>query len=332
VLFGALMVACNSQKDSAPAPDSPSSRAHETETASSNSSPAPASPDAASKDRADIVPLPSPIRRQDIVAVSILSPRSLSMKIRIKGGDIKVFKPMLKGDRRARYEVAAFLMARYLGVDGVPPAIMIRLPLFLLTDRLAKDDASSAKRLIENALVDDRQWVPGAQIDWVTDIDPDGIKKHGGLKTLKGWLHPARPLDIYEPMLAGPLSQTVAFDYLIGNWDRFSGGNLFINIAAERLVLLDHNGSFAGWGRKRQQRMSERLGNLMRFSKSFLRKLRALTKNDIEAALFADSSHRTTPLLTDEQISLMLTRRDELVKHVEAAIERFGKENTLVFE
>lgn len=275
---------------------------------------------------------PKPISRKDIVAVSILSPRSLSMKLRIRGGGLKVFKPLLKDDRSARYEVAAYLIAKLLGVIGIPPAVMVSLPLSLLQGRLAKDDQAVAMRLAEQALLDDRHWISGAQIDWVPDIDPSGLKKHGGLKALKQWLRPARPKEKYEPMLASSLSNTVVFDYLIGNWDRFSGGNLFINIGADRFVLLDHNSSFSQWGDIRKERMKTRLTNTERFSKSFIDRIRRLERTEIERALAKESTHLDEPLLSKKQILQILKRRDELIAHVESLIKQKGNQNVVVFK
>lgn len=262
----------------------------------------------------------------------MLSPRSLSMKLRIRGGGIKVFKPLLKDDRRARYEAAAYLISHLLGATGVPPAVMTSLPLSLLQKRLAKDDEAVATRLAEQALLDDRQWISGAQIDWVTDIDPSGIKKHGGLPTLKKWLHPARPKEEYEPMLASSLSNAVAFDYLIGNWDRFSGGNLFINVMADRFVLLDHNASFSAWGDFRKKQMKTLLTTTERFSKSFIERIRRLEREEIELVLAEDPTHLDEPLLSKKQISSILKRRDELIAHVENLIRQKGRENVIVFK
>ena len=331
-----VFAACNNQKNTTDTAPAPSHVASTGDTTASQKAPSPPPSQTetrrtTSSHRSEAV-IPAPVSRKDIVAVSLLSPRSLSMKLRTKGGGIKVFKPLLEGDRRARFEVAAYLVANVLGLPGVPPAVIASLPLSLLQGRLAKDNRGVAERLAEEALLDDRKWLAGAQIDWVADLDPAGIEKHGGLKTLKRWLHPARPKDEYEPMLASSLSNTVVFDYLIGNWDRFSGGNLFINRAADRLILLDHNGSFAKWAGTREKRMNALLENTQRFSKSFIDRIRRLKPEEIEQALALDPSHPHRPLLDKNQISLIMKRRDELIAHVESLIKQKGTENIIVFE
>jgi hypothetical protein len=278
------------------------------------------------------IELLAPVKQQDIVAVTLLSPRSLSLKLRLKGGRFRVFKPMLKQNRRARYEVAAFRIAEHLAVKQVPAARIGRIPLEFLTSRLKIDAETSAEKLTESALLTGEGSVLGAEIEWISDLDPKGIEQLGGISAMKKWLQPGRPAGTLEPILSRSFSIMVCFDYLIGNWDRFSGGNLFVNRAADALVLLDHNGSFARWGETSRKRMNRLLKSSERFSKGFIERLRTLEASDIEAALSREPDHSRHPLLTEREKTLILERRDALLAYIDALVFNKGAENIIVFD
>jgi hypothetical protein len=223
-------------------------------------------------------------------------------------------------------------MAAYLGLEGVPSATMAELPLAYLVARLSRDADGSADALKKKALLSDDLHVRGAEILWISDLDPDGLKQFGGVPALKKLLTPARPIDRLEPVLSDHVSKMVCFDYVIGNWDRFSGGNLFFNRTADRLVLIDHNGTFTPWGEPRKARMARLLKNTERFSASLIAKLTQMTARDIKRTLNEEPSHSKKPILTENEISLVLERRDALIAHVEALIKNRSVSDILVFE
>lgn len=268
------------------------------------------------------------LRRGRIIAVSVLSPRSLSMKLRLEGGAYAVFKPFRKGDRRARYEVSASRAARLLWVEKVPAAVMRRIPLSFLVGRLQKDDDEAASRLRDEVPKNDDGTVEGAMIEWMDDIDPNGLEALGGMEKIHRLLG-AEALDESESSLASAASAMVVFDYLIGNWDRFSGGNFFVSKDARHLILIDHNGSFLSCSEKQQKRMEKRLASTLRFSASLLDRIRALTSDTLREAIAEEEGFG--PLLDDAQIELLLSRRDELLSHVDGLIKKNGLQGTLAF-
>lgn len=255
-----------------------------------------------------------------IIAVTLLSPRSLSVKLRMEGGAQAVFKPIRKGDRRATFEAAAYRMATLLGIERVPVAVMRKIPLSFLVHRLEIDNPDAAAALTDAVPKDDKNEVEGAMIEWMEDIDPNGLEAVGGMKEINRLLRLGRP-DDRNAALALAASNMVVFDHIIGNWDRFSGGNFFVSKDAAHLILIDHNGSFTPWPDKRQARMEQRLLTIERFSASMLARIRALTPERVRKAIAQDS---IGPLLNDDQIQLLMSRKDEVLRHADKLIAKNG--------
>ena len=263
-----------------------------------------------------------------IVAVSLLSPRSFSLKLRLEGGNRAAFKPLRKGDHRAPFEVAAYRIASLLMIEQMPTSTLRRIPAAFLTGRLEKDNPETARGFEEAAVIDDRGFVNGAMIEWMETIDREGLKTLGGIPAINGMLRPGRPAEGDEP-LAVAASNMVVFDHIIGNWDRFSGGNFYLSKDGRHLVLIDHNGSFTPWPEKRADKMEKRLAMTERFSAAMIERIRKLDRDTVQSAVARNTDE--SPLLTDEQIGLLFERRDEVIRHVDALIQKNGLEKTLVF-
>ena len=77
--------------------------------------------------------------------------------------------------------------------------------------------------------------------------------------------------------LAGTVSTLVAFDYVTGNWDRWSGGNVAQDGATGNVLYVDNDGAF--YESPPADALAHQLALLQRvrrFSKSFVDALRAL--------------------------------------------------------
>jgi hypothetical protein len=266
----------------------------------------------------------------EVAYVKPLSARSLSVKLTLRGGERAVFKPMLENDGRARYEVAAYRMARHLGVHGPPPATMRSLGVEFIALRLEKTAPELAALIRQRAPKNERGQIAGAMIAWIDDIDPAALKALGGRPAVMSWLSSSGPSAIEQP-LAREASRMVTFDYVTGNWDRFSGGNLFVSRDRRRFVLLDHNGAFFRWADKRRTKMDNLLKRVERFSASLVQRVRGLSAQEIEGALVLDPWHRSRRLLTRGEVDLILERRDALVRHVDRLTEKRGENRVLTF-
>jgi hypothetical protein len=256
-----------------------------------------------------------------------ISKRSLSMRLSLRGGVDAVFKPQRRDDRTARHEVAAYHLSRLLGVGGVPPSTLRRIALDNFAWMLGDPHAEFAAALREQALLDDRSGVWGACIAWVDGLSPSGLDGPSGRAELERLLALDGPSFAQEP-LAAQAAELVTFDYVAGNWDRFSGGNLFRDPGG-RLVLLDNNGAFSRWSEAQQRRMDDLLSLVQRLPADLFAGLEAFDARDIERALGAEPRHAEQPLLTRGEIELVLTRRDAVVARVRELIAVHGSARVL---
>ena len=260
-----------------------------------------------------------------------LSPRSLSVKIALESGDRAVWKPLRKANRTARYEVAFYRIAPLVGAEETPVAALRRLPLARLAGLLEASHPESAQALRNEALADEDGYVGGAIIEWISALGPQRFEGETGWRQLAAWLGPDGPSPGEEPLVVAA-SRMVVADYVAGNWDRFSGGNLFAGETGRGLWLVDNNGSFARWSDKQRARMDGQLAACTRFSASQLERLRALTADAVRAAL-ADEEARgvVDRVLTDAEIALILERRDAVLRRVEGEVEKRGTQAVIAF-
>ena len=265
-----------------------------------------------------------------IVGVRPISMRSLSLKIRLAQGDVAVFKPMRRDNRTARFEVAYFRLAKLLGVERVPPSIMREIPLSRLMGHLDKHFPDVASSLGKEALTGNNGAVPGAMIAWMNDIVESGFDGRKGRVKLDLLLSIDGPTSGEEPLVA-PASSMVVLDYVTGNWDRFSGGNLFADSSGSSLVLIDNNGSFSNWSKRQRERMDDLLSSCQRFSVALISRLRELEERAVMDAVEWGPTGPGRTLLRKSEIALLLARRDALIAHVDELIATHGEERILVF-
>jgi len=266
-----------------------------------------------------------------VIGARPISKRSLSIKVALASGDRAVFKPLRRTNRTARYEVAFSKVAKLVGADGVPVSALRRVPLAQLAGLLEVSYPESAKALRDEALADGAGLVGGAIIEWIAELGPSRFEGETGWKQLAGWLAADGPSAGDEPTIAA-VSRMVVADYVAGNWDRFSGGNLFADASGRGLWLVDNNGAFGRWSDKQRARMDGQLAACGRFSASQIARLRTLTAGDVRAAL-ADEEARgiVEHLLTDEEVGLVLERRDAVLRKVDAEVAARGEAAVMAF-
>ncbi|MCP4195678.1 MAG: hypothetical protein GY762_00880 [Proteobacteria bacterium] len=259
-----------------------------------------------------------------------ISKRSLSLKIWLDNGIVAVFKPMLTYNRRAAHEVAVFKLAKHLDVRIVPPSTMRSLPLHLLVRLIKKRSPEVAKKLQQHAFTDNGGAVLGAMIHWVENLDSSRLKKMGGSSAFTNPLTSINPSANEDPLVE-QASNMIVFDYATGNWDRFSGGNLFVSPDGSELVLLDNNSTFALWSKRQKNRMVGLLRQTMRFSARLIEQLENLTAENVPHILSGDQDATPQKLLSSDEIELLLHRRDTVLSHVERLKEKHGRQNILAF-
>lgn len=242
----------------------------------------------------------------------LLSSRSLSLKLHLDNGSKAVFKPVLSSSRSALNEVAAYRLSRLLGVCEVPVATIRSLPVAQLTALIASRDSQAAQSFSGKAARDDTGQVNGALLAWVDDIDEGALGARGGRAWLNRLVNPTQGSEpsATDASLASQYARMLVFDHVIGNWDRFSGGNLFLNRQGSRLVLIDHNNSFAPWSLRQAARMKSQLEALTFFDPRQIERLRTLDAVAIRKAQGQD------PLLGEDAVRLLLSRVKEVLEQV----------------
>jgi hypothetical protein len=227
-----------------------------------------------------------------------------------------------------QYEIAAYRIGRLLGLDNVPPAIYRRVAWYEIKNRFYEallDRRNSVRRRV---MWDEDGSAPSAAIYWVKGLRSMGLED---TDKWRPWVTDGAIPD-GKHALARDLSTMAVFDFLIGNWDRFSGGNLPTNRARQRAFLRDNDRAFSApllWGR--YGRLLEGLVHTERFSRSLVRNLTGMDEQAIRAELARDPSDEANPLLTDAQIAEVMDRRSTILTYIAALVDERGADRVLVF-
>jgi hypothetical protein len=133
----------------------------------------------------------------------------------------------------------------------------------------------------------------------------------------------AGDLTTYD--FARQISNILAFDFLINNWDRFSGIYYGVNcqFANGQLVSIDNG---AGFMTRDASRPRARLEQVTRFSRSLVREVRLLDREALLPILFPDYSDDEI-----ERFDSFWERRAELLDYIDRLIEEHGEDVVLFF-
>jgi hypothetical protein len=258
---------------------------------------------------------------------------SVVYRVRLAGGSLVAFRPAQRGRPRGHLaELAAYRLARALEMENVPP-VVLRHEALSRIDRLLDARFATKHRELRPKVLPRGRLVVGAAIHWVDDLTPSKLDKP---EQRDRWLEAltvgGSRGDFAEPLLRD-LSRLVAFDYLIGNWDRMSGGNLQTDPSGERVYVRDHNLAFdAPLLPRHEAPLLERLGRVERFSRSFVSRLRGLEGAALTRALAPDPLEPSRPILTADQLGGVNERRRAILARVDALVARHGERRVLAFE
>ena len=132
--------------------------------------------------------------------------------------------------------------------------------------------------------------------------------------------------DITTGDLARQISNMLAFDFLINNWDRFSGAYPGVNcqFANGRFVSIDNGASFMT---RRPTRPREWLHLTQRFSRSLVTEVRRLDPEALWPILFPQPSTAEGAMFT-----AFVERREAFLVYVDGLIAEHGESAVLFFE
>lgn len=254
---------------------------------------------------------------------------SITFRVELEPSALAAFKPATR-DRPTAYqrEIAAFRLAEALGLPNIPPAIIARYARESIQTHLHSDYRNVWNELNDRILWDAHGYTVGALIHWVSDVKPVRLSELG-TPSWTQWL--LQGIAAPSMSVARDLSNMLVFDYLIGNWDRFSGGNFKMTQDSLRLIYLDHNSAFGAPLRdKVHRRIYQKLKQAQKFSKSLVERLATLDENQLDAMFeVRDASLR---LLSELQVKGLMERRATILSYVQSLIEIHGDEKVLIFD
>ncbi|MEM1417441.1 MAG: hypothetical protein AAGH15_21265, partial [Myxococcota bacterium] len=259
---------------------------------------------------------------------------SIVFRMKTRSPHTAAFKPRTRQHRFGwKSEIAAYRLARLLDMPEVPPAISRRIGYREIRDQMHASLAGDAEALEE--IRDETLWNPdgavwGAAIYWIPGMEPLELASDG--TPWAAWVDQEPPLASADAERAADISRMVVFDMLIGNWDRFSGGNVHTQPGDGRVFVRDHNAAFgAPLPTRLRERLRGYLERVERFSATQLDRLRRLDADAVERTLADDPVHADDALLGPRQIAEMLDRRDAILSWVGALVDRYGADAVVCF-
>jgi hypothetical protein len=198
--------------------------------------------------------------------------------------------------------------------------------------RAALDPSTAAGKLLAAEAVPDADGeLHGALIPWIPDLHFLSLEAEPARSEWRGWLSPKGKVPDEKRRFAAQISTMIVFDYLTGNWDRWSGGNVGTDGAGEAVLFIDNDGAFfdpppaAPLARQRSL-----LADDARFSRRFVAALRALSPDAARSAMGDDAPGE--PLLGARALAGLEERRRDALAVVDGWVAKLGEDNALPFE
>jgi Golgi casein kinase, C-terminal, Fam20 len=252
------------------------------------------------------------------------------LKLRLDNGLAAVFKPRSRlplGDRRYKGEIAAYRLARALGLGNVPPAMPRSFGAAQL--RRAMGTPEAAEEFDAKVRADSDGNVRGALMPWIEHYQELPLEQGPWRAKWEKWLTETdTEIAPDDRAMAGAISTMIVFDYITANWDRWSGNNVARDGATGTVLFVDNDGAF--YETPPQQSLARQLALLrrvQRFSRGFVSALRALDASTLSDAVGQDL--RGEPLLPAKVLDAADARRKTVLEAIDAQIQRAGDSPTL---
>jgi len=230
-------------------------------------------------------------------------------------------------------EVGAAAVARCLGMHTVPPAVARSVPLDFLRRHVEGVTDAQWQEIAARFQVEKNGRVQGAFIYWIPDLGDVGLNKEAGLARAREWLRIGGVLPQADASLAASVSQMVGYDYIIGNFDRWSGSNTKGNADKTSVYVRDHDLALPGkLGEPLHKRIASQMLVAERVSRAFFAYAQGLSRDCIvREVTLAQPDAPGVERLNDRVIAGILDRRDGFLSHVEALRVQHGDEAVLYF-
>ncbi len=258
---------------------------------------------------------------------------SVSLKLEFVSGKKAAFKPeQIHRHSTPRKEIASYRINNLLGVQAVPPAVGRAIPKKTLRAKLDARNPQERTRLLTETIAQKDGMVRGQLSWWIPNL---GIARVGGhivdepigIAIWSRYLRVGGVIPQEELHIARQISNVLIFDYLIHNRDRWSGNNARISADGKTLFFMDNTMSFSGANTKKTEAY---LRKSQRFSRSLVKRLRAISMEDVRQAV----GKNTEPfpfLLTEKEILQVESRRQWLLNYLDGLVAKYGVDTVLWF-
>ncbi|MGE5185716.1 MAG: hypothetical protein ACM31C_26825 [Acidobacteriota bacterium] len=259
---------------------------------------------------------------------------SLSLRVEFASGARAAFKPQqIHPQSDPRKEIAAFRIDRLLGIGHVPPA----RPIALAVDDLVAASEPiyrtyTASRIDSEAIAKDGI-VRGELSWWIPEIrdlriGAYRVDEDEGIDLWTSYLQAGATIPREVKPLVEQLAACVLFDILIDNSDRWTGNNTKGSVDGKTLYFMDNTLSFSVFTVGHETNLGP-LRKMSVFPRQLVTRLRALTREQLVAAIGDGDNAGMGPLLDEDQIHAILQRRDHLIHYIDAMIAEFGEDAVL---
>jgi len=270
------------------------------------------------------------VQNQDIVATKLnRGGSSLSFRLDLADGSRAAFKPAQTNLQTIpRKEIAAYRIARLLGLHAVPPAAPRRVSRKELLDNLHPKSQPDLPRILSETIFDRAGKTAGMVQYWIPRIVDSGLDTPEGLARTRRWLTIGNPVPREDWDMAAQVSSNIVFDFIIANPDRHSGGNMKMSPDGSLLYYMDNTMAFflshQGPPGNRSQ-----LAGTQRFSNGLFDALGRITEEGLREAL--GRSAPAGEILTPAEIRAVVARRRFVAQHISRLVSTHGRDEVLVF-
>ena len=230
-------------------------------------------------------------------------------------------------------EAAAYRLSRCLGLTTVPPVVLRRLPYGSLEHALEPRYLERWAELAPRVVVDDASQVEAAAIFWIEGLRELPIAGREDRQPVLQVLLQGSVVSAEQQLMAAQLSDLSVFDLLLGNGDRWSGGNVQGDVSGQWLYIRDHDHAFATHLRPEvEARLLSQVTQVERFSRGLIAQVRALTRERFEREWTKDPLLAArSAWLRERVLPGVFARRAKLLRHVHELVRKHGEDSVLSF-
>jgi hypothetical protein len=230
-------------------------------------------------------------------------------------------------------EAAAYRLSRCLGLTTVPPAVLRRLPYRGFEQALDRRYMERWPELLPRLVIDPLSQVEGVAIFWIEGLRDLPIAAREARQPVLQALVQGSAVAPDQQLMAAQLSDLSVFDLLLGNGDRWSGGNVQGDAAGQWLYIRDHDLAFASHLRPEvEARLLSQLAQVERFSRGLIGRVRLLNELSFEREWAKDPLLASRGAWLKERVMPgVMQRRSKLLDHVQSLVRRHGEDAVLAF-